>query len=167
MSCLHAFSWKCHCLLFYCYHRGEMCLDKWIWHDIQIVLSLQKFTQLLLIFLYNAQQIQHTPPEYKIWKILLCKTQIRYNAIIRVVFCSHGRLPGTFDSLSVVQDTGVTPSPRADTPLVLAQEPGDTARERLQTSLSRRIRTSLGVRLGRVKYHFETCDTYIEFLIKC
>ena len=56
MSCLHAFSWKCHHLLFYCYHRGEMCHVKWIWHDIQIVLSLQKFTQLLLIFLYNAQQ---------------------------------------------------------------------------------------------------------------
>ena len=30
-----------------------------------------------------------------------------------------GRLPGTFDSLSLVNDTGLTPSPRADTPLVL------------------------------------------------
>ena len=30
-----------------------------------------------------------------------------------------GRLPGTFDSLSLVNDTGLTPSPRADTPHVL------------------------------------------------
>lgn len=36
-----------------------------------------------------------------------------------------GRLPGTFDSLSLVQDTGLTPSPRADTPLVLLPGGGE------------------------------------------
>ena len=35
--------------------------------------------------------------------------------------CDGGRLPGTFDSLSLVNDTGLTPSPRADTPLDLLQ----------------------------------------------
>ena len=78
MSCLHAFSWKCHCLLFYCYHRGEMCLDKWIWHDIQIVCHCRNSLSFYWFFLYNAQQIKYTPPEYKIWKIWLCKIQIEY-----------------------------------------------------------------------------------------
>ena len=48
-----------------------------------------------------------------------------------------GRLPGTFDSLSLVTDTGVTPSPRPETPLVLL--PGGGA---LGSVLSRRFLSS-------------------------
>jgi len=62
----------------------------------------------------------------------------------------HGRLPGTFDSLYHVQDTGVTPSPRSDTPLVLLplQERQDRQKERIQSCISRRLRSSFGVRIG-------------------
>ena len=58
-----------------------------------------------------------------------------------------GRLPGTFDSLYHVQDTGVTPSPRSDTPLVLFPVQ-DRNKERIPSCITRRLRTSLGVRLG-------------------
>ena len=57
----------------------------------------------------------------------------------------HGgeeRLPGTFDSLDLVQDTGVTPSPRVHTP----------TEEHFQTSLGRRLKTSIGVRISGVGY---------------
>ncbi len=47
-----------------------------------------------------------------------------------------GRLPGTFDSLSLVNDTGLTPSPRADTPLDLLQEGEGAA---LASVISRRF----------------------------
>lgn len=47
-----------------------------------------------------------------------------------------GRLPGTFDSLSLVNDTGLTPSPRADTPLDLLHG-GDGAA--LASVISRRF----------------------------
>ena len=61
------------------------------------------------------------------------------------------RLPGTFHCLHQVQDTGVTPSPRASpralTPLVLLPLQ-ESAREKLQSSLKRKLKTSLGVRLG-------------------
>ena len=65
-----------------------------------------------------------------------------------------GRLPGTFHCLQEVQDTGVTPSPslvspRALTPLVLLPlQESVSAREKLQSSLKRKLKTSLGVRLG-------------------
>ena len=60
---------------------------------------------------------------------------------------SRARLPGTFDSLHHVQDTGVTPSPRSDTPLVL--HPAlDTRRS--SSSFQQRFRASLGIRQGTV-----------------
>jgi len=52
------------------------------------------------------------------------------------------RLPGSFDSLDLVQDTGVTPSPRVDTPVA----------QPFQTSLGRRFKTSIGVRISGVGY---------------
>jgi len=57
----------------------------------------------------------------------------------------HGgeeNLPGTFDSLDLVQDTGVTPSPRIHTP----------AEEDFQKSLGRRFKTSIGVRISGAGY---------------
>ena len=48
-----------------------------------------------------------------------------------------GRLPGTFDSLSLVNDTGLTPSPRADTPLVLL--PGAEQGASLASAMSSRF----------------------------
>ena len=60
----------------------------------------------------------------------------------------HGRLPGTFDSLYHVQDSGVTPSPRSDTPLVLFPVQ-DRTKDRIPSCISRKLKTSLGVRLGR------------------
>ena len=69
--------------------------------------------------------------------------------------CEAGlRLPGTFHCLQEVQDTGLTPSPlpgtpRALTPLVLLPlQESQSAREKLQSSLKRKLKTSLGVRLG-------------------
>ena len=55
---------------------------------------------------------------------------------------AHIRLPGTFDSLQQVQDSGLTPSPRPETPLVLLPLQ-DSARESLQESLKRRLKSSL------------------------
>lgn len=52
------------------------------------------------------------------------------------------RLPGTFDSLDLVQDTGCTPSPRVDTPVD----------GQFQSSLGRRLKTSLGVRISGTGY---------------
>ena len=51
-----------------------------------------------------------------------------------------GRLPGTFDSLSLVHDTGLTPSPRADTPLVLL--PGGEQGASLASAMSSRFFSS-------------------------
>ena len=73
-----------------------------------------------------------------------------------------GRLPGTFDSLLQVQDTGVTPSPRSNTPLVLFPRDRDTILEidpsssqshtqRFQSCISRKIKESLGVRIGKLR----------------
>ena len=52
------------------------------------------------------------------------------------------RMPGTFDSLDLVQDTGVTPSPRVVTPV----------EEQYQSSLGRRLKTSLGVKISGKEY---------------
>jgi len=51
-------------------------------------------------------------------------------------------LPGTFDSLDLVQDTGVTPSPRVHTP----------AEEDSKKSLGRRFQTSISVRISGAGY---------------
>ena len=57
------------------------------------------------------------------------------------------RMPGTFDSLDLVQDTGVTPSPRVVTPV----------EEQYQSSLGRRLKTSLGVKISGMVYGEGNC----------
>ena len=80
-------------------------------------------------------------------------SQLVSQCITRTASCDgshehHTRLPGTFDSLQLVHNTGSTPSPRPDTPLVLLPLQTESARESLQESLKRRLKSSLGVRLG-------------------
>ena len=79
------------------------------------------------------------------------------------------RLPGTFHCLHQVQDTGVTPSPRASpralTPLVLLPLQ-ESAREKLQSSLKRKLKTSLGVRLGG-SYSSSTLCWYYSMQYQC
>ena len=57
-------------------------------------------------------------------------------------------MPGTFDSLDLVRDTGVTPSPRVLTP----------AEEDFKKSLGRRFKTSIGVRISGAGYGENNCS---------
>ena len=63
-------------------------------------------------------------------------------------------LPGTFDSLDLVQDTGATPSPRVYTPM------GET----FQSSLGRRLKTSMGVKVRGTGYGEESQDSPLNAL---
>jgi len=63
-------------------------------------------------------------------------------------------LPGTFDSLDLVQDTGATPSPRVYTPV------GET----FQSSLGRRLKTSIGVKVRGSGYGEESQDSPLNAL---
>ena len=86
-------------------------------------------------------------PPHSLRRSASLSSQLVSQCVTRTSSCladdeAHIRLPGTFDSLQQVQDSGLTPSPRPETPLVLLPLQ-DSARESLQESLKRRLKSSL------------------------